>query len=166
MGTSAMRILFGALLVCAIGLAIELSPEEMQGITDHIQEAKAALKGMVNEEKAEVVEMKHVRDDIDAVGLEDIPSEARLASEEEMNAVKHEDQQQEDALTALAQVKKVEPEFEKLGEKMKDATAKVDQVVDTLTAGTATMNTKKLIQKMQKESEALAGQKATLLGES
>jgi hypothetical protein len=128
---------------------------------------------MLEAENNEVKEMDRVKNDIQNLEPNGVEKAADEVEQQESKAIKNEDVQQEQAMAALQEVKKIQPVLDKLKDQPKDSSLfkagqKIEEVSSTLQAGTKTSNTQKLLKKMATESNDIANavKAPTLLGES
>merc|ERR1712072_1010521 len=165
MGNASMKlaILFAALAITAHCVPISLSPEEMGAVSTDIKNAKDNLDQMVATEATEIKQIREVKTAIEGVKddksltEEAVLKAAEKAQNDEQQAASDE-QQQNMAMQALKQVNNAKPvlqKFEKAGGPLQKANEKIDQVADTLTRGTKTMNNQHLVNQMAQQSTEL-----------
>merc|ERR1712159_186393 len=157
-----LAILFACLALsqCA---PVSLSPEEMQTVTTDVQNAKENLEQMVQMEDQEINQMNGVKQTIEGLNNGRLTEAAVAKAAEqvrgdEQQAADDEQKQQNNALQALKQVENVKPimqKFKMASGPLQKAAVKIDQVADTLTRGTKTMNNQHLINSMADESTKL-----------
>merc|ERR1712072_981155 len=151
MGNASMKlaILFAALAITAHCVPISLSPEEMGAVSTDIKNAKDNLDQMVATEATEIKQIREVKTAIE--GVKDDKSLTEEAVLKAAEKAQNEQQQQNMAMQALKQVDNAKPvlqKFEKAGGPLQKANEKIDQVADTLTRGTKTMNNQHLVNQM------------------
>jgi len=171
-----LALLFAALAITAHCVPISLSPEEMGAVSTDIKNAKDNLDQMVATEATEIKQIREVKTAIEGVKddksltEEAVLKAAEKAQNDEQQAASDEQQQQNMAMQALKQVNNAKPvlqKFEKAGGPLQKANEKIDQVADTLTRGTKTMNNQHLVNQMAQQSTELINKlNKPMLGET